>query len=74
MRQVRNDLDMSEFPVPVVFHITYPVMGYGDETPTEDSPEGATIIKARCAPTGTTGVICAPSARRYVCTHVATGF
>ena len=44
MRQVRSDMDQSEFPVPVLTHITFPVLGYDDEMPTEDTPDGAEII------------------------------
>ena len=73
MRQVRSDMDQSEFPVTAVPHITYPVLGYGDEMPWEDTPDGAQIIKVRCAPTGAAGAICAPCARLYVCKHEPTG-
>ena len=30
-------MDMSEFPVPVIIHITYPVLGYGDGMLTEET-------------------------------------
>ena len=67
-------MDQSEFPVPVLTHITFPVLGYDDEMPTEDTPDGAEIIKVRCAPTGAAGAICAPRARLYVCKHEPSGF
>ena len=67
-------MDVSEFPVPVLTHITFPVLGYDDEMPTEDTPDGAEIIKVRCAPTGAAGAICAPRARLYVCKHEPSGF
>ena len=62
-------MDQSEFPVPVLTHITFPVLGYDDEMPEEETPDGAQIIKVRCAPTGAAGAICAPRARLYVCKH-----
>ena len=67
-------MDQSEFPLPVLAHITFPVLGYDDEMPTEDTPDGAEIIKVRCAPTGAAGAICAPRARLYVCKHEPSGF
>ena len=67
-------MDQSEFPVPVLTHITFPVLGYDDEMLTEDTPDGAQIIKVRCAPTGAAGAICAPRARLYVCKHEPSGF
>lgn len=67
-------MDLSEFPLPVLAHITFPVLGYDDEMPTEDTPDGAEIIKVRCAPTGAAGAICAPRARLYVCKHEPSGF
>ena len=67
-------MDQSEFPVPVLTHITFPVLGYDDEMPEEDSPDGAQIIKVRCAPTGAAGAICAPRARLYVCKHEPSRF
>ena len=67
-------MDQSEFPVPVLTHITFPVLGYDDEMPTEDTPDGAEIIKVRCAPTGAGGAICAPRAGLNVCEHEPSGF
>ena len=67
-------MDQSEFPVPVLAHITFPVLGYDDEMPTEDTPDGAEIIKVRCAPTGAGGAICAPRAGLNVCKHEPSGF
>ena len=67
-------MDQSEFPVPVLTHITFPVLGYDDEMPEEETPDGAQIIKVRCAPTGAAGAICAPRARLYVCKHEPSGF
>ena len=67
-------MDLSEFPLPVLSHITFPVLGYDDEMPTEDTPDGADIIKVRCALTGAAGAICAPRARLYVCKHEQSGF
>ena len=67
-------MDLSEFPVPVLAHITFPVLGYDDEMPTEDTPDGAEIIKVRCAPTGAGGAICAPRAGLNVCKHEPSGF
>ena len=67
-------MDLSEFPLPVLAHITFPVLGYDDEMPTEDTPDGAEIIKVRCAPTGAAGAICAPRARLYVCKHEPSRF
>jgi hypothetical protein len=67
-------MDLSEFPVPVLAHITFPVLGYDDEMPTEDTPDGAEIIKVRCAPTGAAGAICAPRAGLNVCKHEPSGF
>ena len=66
-------MDQSEFPVPVLAHITFPVLGYDDEMPTEDTPDGAEIIKVRCAPTGAAGAICAPRAGLNVCKHEPSG-
>ena len=74
MYQVRSDMDQSEFPVPVLTHITFPVLGYDDEMPEEETPDGAQIIKVRCAPTGAAGAICAPRARLYVCKHEPSRF
>ena len=67
-------MDHSEFPVPVLTHITFPVLGYDDEMPEEETPDGAQIIKVRCAPTGAAGAICAPRARLYVCKHEPSRF
>ena len=67
-------MDLSEFPLPVLAHITFPVLGYDDEMPTEDTPDGAEIIKVRCAPTGAGGAICAPRAGLNVCKHEPSGF
>jgi hypothetical protein len=67
-------MDQSEFPLPVLAHITFPVLGYDDEMPTEDTPDGAEIIKVRCAPTGAGGAICAPRAGLNVCKHEPSGF
>ena len=67
-------MDQSEFPVPVLTHITFPVLGYDDEMPEEETPDGAQIIKVRCAPTGAAGAICAPRARLYVCKHEPSKF
>ena len=67
-------MDQSEFPLPVLAHITFPVLGYDDEMPTEDTPDGAEIIKVRCAPTGAAGAICAPRAGLNVCKHEPSGF
>jgi hypothetical protein len=67
-------MDQSEFPVPVLTHITFPVLGYDDEMPEEETPDGAQIIKVRCAPTGAAGAICAPRARLYVCKHEPSRF
>ena len=67
-------MDVSEFPVPVLTHITFPVLGYDDEMPTDDTPDGAEIIKVRCAPTGAGGAICAPRAGLNVCKHEPSGF
>ena len=67
-------MDLSEFPLPVLSHITFPVLGYDDEMPTDDTPDGAEIIKVRCAPTGAGGAICAPRAGLNVCKHEPSGF
>ena len=67
-------MDLSEFPLPVLAHITFPVLGYDDEMLTEDTPDGAEIIKVRCAPTGAAGAICAPRAGLNVCKHEPSGF
>ena len=67
-------MDLSEFPLPVLAHITFPVLGYDDEMPTDDTPDGAEIIKVRCAPTGAGGAICAPRAGLNVCKHEPSGF
>ena len=67
-------MDQSEFPVPVLTHITFPVLGYDDEMPTDETPDGARIIKVRCAPTGAAGAICAPRAGLNVCKHEPSGF